>query len=74
MRVLAMWVTLAVVGVPVTFFLTIALLPLWGAIERRFGIESVGHSGPAGWCFWAVFLLYLGGALAVTRVARAPQR
>ena len=69
-----MWVTVAVLGVPVTFFLTIALLPLWGAIERRFGIESVGHSGPAGWCFWAVFLLYLSGALAVTRLAREPQR
>jgi 4-amino-4-deoxy-L-arabinose transferase-like glycosyltransferase len=74
MRGLAMWGTLVVLGVPVTFFLTIALLPLWGAIERRFGIESVGHSGPAGWCFWAVFLLYLGGALAVTRLARMPQR
>ena len=69
-----MWVTVSVLGVPVTFFLTIALLPLWGAIERRLGIESVGHSGPAGWCFWTVFLLYLGGALAVTRLAREPQR
>jgi hypothetical protein len=71
LRGLAVWVPIVVLGLPATFFLTIALLPLWGAIERRYGIESVGHSGPTDWCFWAVFLLYLGGALAVTRLARA---
>ena len=70
-RGLAVWMPIVVLGVPGTFFLTIALLPLWGAIERRYGIESVGHSGPADWCFWTVFLLYLGGALAVTRLTRA---
>jgi len=68
---LAKVVAIVVLGVPVTLYLTIALLPLWGAIERRYGIESVGHSGPADWCFWVVFALYLGGALAVVRLARA---
>jgi hypothetical protein len=71
LRGFAVWAPIVVLGLPVTFFLTIALLPLWGAIERRYGIESVGHSGPADWCFWTVFLLYLSGALAVTRFARA---
>ena len=41
--------------VPVTFVLTIMLVPLWSAIERRWGIEALGHSGPAAWCFLAVF-------------------
>jgi hypothetical protein len=71
LRGLAIWASIVVLGVPATFFLTIALLPLWGAIERRYGLESVGHSGPADWCFWTVFLLYLGGALAAARLARA---
>jgi len=61
---------IALLGVPVTFFATIALLPLWSEIERRYGIESVGHSGPADWCFWVVFVIYLGVALAVARPLR----
>lgn len=42
-------------SLPVSFYLTTVLLPVWSEIERRWGIESVGHSGPAGWCFVAVF-------------------
>ena len=61
---------IALLGVPVTFFATIALLPLWSMIERRYGVESVGHSGPADWCFWVVFVIYLGVALAVARPLR----
>jgi len=69
-RALAMIGVIALLGVPVTFFATIALLPLWSEIERRYGIESVGHSGPADWCFWVVFVIYLGVALAVARPFR----
>ena len=61
---------IALLCVPVTFFATIALLPLWSEIERRYGIESVGHSGPADWCFWVVFVIYLGVALGVARPLR----
>jgi len=35
------------------------LLPLWGWIEARYGIESLGHSGPADWCFSVVFLIVI---------------
>ena len=69
-RGLAMIGVIVLLGVPVTFFATIALLPLWSEIERRYGIESVGHSGPADWCFWLVFVIYLGVALAVARPFR----
>ena len=58
-RGLAMIGVIALLGVPVTFLATIALLPLWSEIERRYGIESVGHSGPSDWCFWTVFGVYL---------------
>jgi hypothetical protein len=44
-----------VLDLPVSFLLTIMLLPLWSTIERRWGIESVGHSGPATWCFVTVY-------------------
>ncbi|MBW8769611.1 MAG: hypothetical protein JF589_07655 [Gemmatimonadetes bacterium] len=53
------WPSCVLIGMPITFAATIALLPLWSMIERRYGIESVGHSGPADWCFWAVFGVYL---------------
>jgi hypothetical protein len=69
-RGLAVIGTIVLLGVPVTFFATIALLPLWSTIERRYGIESVGHSGPADWCFWTVFVIYLAAALAIARPFR----
>ena len=55
-----------VLGLPVTFVGTIVLLPLWSWIESRSGIESVGHSGPADWCFLAVAAAWL--AVAVTAI------
>ena len=67
---LATTIAIVVLGVPITFAVTIALMPLWSMIERRYGIESVGHSGPADWCFWVVFVIYLGVALAVARPFR----
>jgi hypothetical protein len=56
---LAMIVAIVLIGVPFTFAATFALLPLWSMIERWYGIESVGHSGPSDWCFWVVFGVYL---------------
>mgnify|MGYP003345110767 CR=1 FL=1 len=53
--------------VPVTLFLafwvTILLVPLWRWIEADFGIEAIGHSGPAEWCFYLVFAILLAPAL-----------
>jgi hypothetical protein len=60
---------IVILAVPVTIVLTIMLLPVWSAIERHWGIESVGHSGPAVWCFWVVFgcviAISLGGWFVV---------
>jgi predicted PurR-regulated permease PerM len=49
----------AVLGTALTFL----LWPLWSWVEAVFGIESLGHSGPAAWCFvgvtallWSVWL------------------
>ena len=56
-----------VLMVPVTLFLafwvTVFLVPLWRWIEADFGVEAIGHSGPAEWCFYLVFAILLGPAL-----------
>lgn len=41
---------------------TLLALPLWSWIEARWGIEAVGHSGPAEWCYVAAWLVLLAGA------------
>ena len=56
---LATTVLIVVIGIPVTFAATIALMPVWSKVEARYGIESVGHSGPSDWCFGLVFGVYL---------------
>ena len=75
---LATTVAIVVLGVPITFAATLALMPLWSMIERRYGIESVGHSGPSDWCFWTVFGVYLFLAATVVlglwRSARQTER
>jgi membrane protease YdiL (CAAX protease family) len=47
---------LLALAVPASVVTTIALFPLWSWFERYTGIESMGHSGPADWCYLAVFL------------------
>ncbi len=50
-----MFVLYAVLAVPAAIFVTFLLTPLWRAVEARYGIESLGHSGPATWCFVLVY-------------------
>ena len=49
-----------------TGFITILCAPLWTAFERATGIESVGHSGPATWCYAFTFALLVVGILLFT--------
>jgi H+/Cl- antiporter ClcA len=46
-----------VIAIPLSIVTTIALLPVWSWLEASSGIESVGHSGPAEWCYAVVFLV-----------------
>ena len=71
---------LAVAGIlvaclPLAALGTFALTPLWRWTESALGIESIGHSGPAGWCFLATYaacLALAGAGWAGTRsLARA---
>ena len=55
---------------PLAFALTMLGAPLCGWFEARTGIEALGHSGPAGWCFWLTLVLCWLCVLVVFRRSR----
>ena len=56
---------------PAAAIVTFLLSPLWSFIEARYGIESIGHSGPSDWCFELVYsLLAVVALLAYWRAMR----
>lgn len=64
------------VSLPLSAALTLVMLPAWRWLEERYRIESVGHSGPADWCFVLVFVVCVlaTGSLYVIDVARTRRR
>ena len=70
-RILWAGVLVFLVGAPVSLIVTFLLLPFWRWLESLFGIESIGHSGPAGWCFLAVFILIVLGPFFVWYKSRS---
>ncbi len=66
LRAVLLIVMVLLLSAPVSIVVTILLLPLWRWLESFSGIESIGHSGPAEWCYLAVFtLIALGSFLAL---------
>ena len=59
MKTLIVVVLLGLAAVPVAAIATMLLYPLWSWIEATYGIESIGHSGPADWCFMLIYGLLL---------------
>ena len=53
----------AVVALPVALVGTFMLWRFWDWFEKKTGIESLGHSGPANWCFVAAYVLLLFGVM-----------
>jgi len=65
----SLWILAILVAcLPVSFIVTFMLAPLWSWIEATYGIESIGHSGPAEWCFWAIYGLFVVAALGAYAV------
>ena len=56
MRHLVAGVGILLISIPLSVATTLAMTPVWQWFEDRFEIESVGHSGPADWCFLLMFL------------------
>ena len=67
---------IALISIPVALLLTLLLVPFWSWLEVTTGYESLGHSGPAGWCFLAVYLLVvsIGGVIWSLEKARKARR
>ena len=62
---IALALLFAAAALPLSAIMTLALLPLWRVIEERYGIESVGHSGPADWCFILIYALWISAGAIV---------
>jgi hypothetical protein len=60
--------------VPLAFVVTLLLTPFWRWLEATTGIESIGHSGPADWCFDVVYCLCLAAILGAWWRRRARTR
>lgn len=58
-KALSVILVLSLVGLPVAVVLTFMLSPFWNWFEAAAGIESMGHSGPAGWCYLVVYISVL---------------
>jgi hypothetical protein len=57
-------------AIPFTFAALIALIPALRRLEPAFGIEMIGHSGPADWVIfvvWAVISFLITATLLVNR-------
>jgi len=50
------YIICALLALPLAFILTFILSPLWNWFETVSGIESLGHSGPANWCYVATYI------------------
>lgn len=44
-------------AMPIAVVVTIAALPFWSWLEKATAIESIGHSGPAEWCYIATYIV-----------------
>lgn len=60
MRRAITFLILALLGVPLAVVLTLVSWQAWGWFEAATGIESLGHSGPASWCYVFVYAVLLG--------------
>ena len=65
---------LVAVALPVSIVATFLLSPFWSWLEASTGVESIGHSGPADWCYLVVLLLVLGIAVLAMGIRRRARR
>ncbi len=78
-RRLVVFVLVLLLTMPAAIVMTIFMMPFFSWIESRFGIEAVGHSGPAEWCYASVYVtmlavLTLGTQRVITRLGAAPDQ
>jgi len=67
-RTLLFYTGVVLVCMPLAIVVTLMLFPLWSWVESSTGFESVGHSGPAEWCYVTVFALLVAGAVVLRQI------
>ena len=50
-------ITVLLIAAPLAVIITLLLYPFWSWLDVIGGIESLGHSGPAAWCYELVYLV-----------------
>jgi len=63
LRIFIVMASIILIAAPLSILITLLLLPFWSWLEAATGIESIGHSGPAAWCYAAIFLIMVVSAL-----------
>jgi hypothetical protein len=53
-------------SVPASLVATFLLTPLWRVVDQRLGVEAIGHSAPARWCFLVVYAATALAAVAAS--------
>ena len=56
-------IAVLVIAVPLTLVITFLLYPFWSWLDVIGGIESLGHSGPAAWCYEVVYLVLVSAGV-----------
>jgi hypothetical protein len=74
MKYIIAFVVVLVVALPLSAVLTWMLSGFWDWFERHSGVESIGHSGPAEWCYWAVFSVVVLFVSAGTWLLMRPRK
>jgi len=66
--------TIIIISAPLSIFITILLYPFWSWLESSTGIESLGHSGPAEWCYVSIFLLLITISILILIIYRQSKK
>ena len=61
---------ICIAAVPAAAIASFLLFPFWRWFEGMTQIESIGHSGPADWCFVAIYCLILLSSFGVWFLSR----
>lgn len=65
LRTILVFAAGCLLAVPLSVVITVLLFPVWSRLESSFGIESVGHSGPADWCYGLIFAMLFASMLSL---------
>ena len=65
-RVALILMAIVLMSAPLSIVVTLLSFPLWSWFEASTGIESVGHSGPAEWCYAVTFVALVAAGAVVS--------